>query len=227
MAAQLRELRSRIKATKSISKITKAMELIATSRISKARARVDGVPALRATRSPRCSPRWPAPRPTSTHPLLVERANPKRAACSSSPATRAQCGGYNANVLRAAEELQSLLREQGKDAGALRDRRKGVSYYRFRDREVDGRAGPGFSEQARATTTRRRPASRWSSRSSPAPTTTMTSRAPTASSASTSCTSCTRSSARCCRSGRSPSASRRSRSSTPRRPRRTQPPKAT
>ncbi|MPY80892.1 MAG: F0F1 ATP synthase subunit gamma, partial [Actinophytocola sp.] len=41
MGAQLRELRARIKSTKSIGKITKAMELIATSRITKAQARVE------------------------------------------------------------------------------------------------------------------------------------------------------------------------------------------
>ena len=41
MAAQIRVLRRRIKSTQSIKKITRAMELIATSRIAKARARVD------------------------------------------------------------------------------------------------------------------------------------------------------------------------------------------
>jgi F-type H+-transporting ATPase subunit gamma len=59
---------------------------------------------------------------------------------------RGQAGGYNANVLREAEQLQSLLREQGKEPVLYVIGRKGVNYYRFRRRPVAA-SWTGFSEQ--------------------------------------------------------------------------------
>jgi F-type H+-transporting ATPase subunit gamma len=59
---------------------------------------------------------------------------------------RGQAGGYNANVLREAEQLQSLLREQGKEPVLYVIGRKGVNYYRFRRRAVTA-SWTGFSEQ--------------------------------------------------------------------------------
>ncbi|OFB41298.1 F0F1 ATP synthase subunit gamma [Mycolicibacterium sp. (ex Dasyatis americana)] len=144
MAATLRELRGRIRSASSIKKITKAQELIATSRIAKAQARVD------------------AARPYSTeitnmltelagasaldHPLLVERENPKRAGVLVVSSDRGLCGGYNANVLRRAEELFSLLREEGKNPVLYVVGRKALGYYSFRQRTVT-ESWTGFSER--------------------------------------------------------------------------------
>jgi F-type H+-transporting ATPase subunit gamma len=144
MAATLRELRGRIKSASSIKKITKAQELIATSRIAKAQARVD------------------AARPYSTeitnmltelagasaldHPLLVERENPKRAGVLVVSSDRGLCGGYNANVLRRAEELFSLLRDEGKSPVLYVVGRKALGYYNFRQRTVT-ESWTGFSER--------------------------------------------------------------------------------
>ena len=144
MAAQLRVLRRRIRATQSMRKITKAQELIATSRIAKAQARVeaarpytqgitDVVSALAETAA-------------LDHPLLVERENPDLAAVLVVTSDRGLCGGYNANVLRRAEELFALIREQGKEPVVYVIGRKGVNYYRFRNREVAA-SWTGFSEQ--------------------------------------------------------------------------------
>lgn len=145
MGAQLRELRARIKATKSIGKITKAMELIATSRIAKAQARVQAsrpyaeeitnvLSALAGAAS------------TLDNPLLTERENPRRAAVLVVTSDKGLCGGYNANVLRATEELLSLLREQGKDPVVFVIGGKGLNYFKFRGREVAG-SWTGFSDQ--------------------------------------------------------------------------------
>ncbi|CRZ18009.1 F0F1 ATP synthase subunit gamma [Mycolicibacterium neworleansense] len=144
MAATLRELRGRIRSASSIKKITKAQELIATSRIAKAQARVD------------------AARPYSTeitnmltelagasaldHPLLVQRENPKRAGVLVVSSDRGLCGGYNANVLRRAEELFSLLREEGKNPVLYVVGRKALGYYSFRQRTVT-QSWTGFSER--------------------------------------------------------------------------------
>lgn len=145
MAAQLRELRSRIKATKSIGKITKAMELIATARITKARAKVaasrpyaDEITNVLSALASASS--------NLDHPLLVERADPKRAAVLVITSDKGQCGGYNSNVLKATEELLTLLRKQGKEPVLYVTGNKGLSYYRFRGREVT-ESWTGFSDQ--------------------------------------------------------------------------------
>lgn len=144
MAATLRELRGRIRSAGSIKKITKAQELIATSRIAKAQARVE------------------AARPYSTeitgmltelasasaldHPLLVQRENPKRAGVLVVSSDRGLCGAYNANVLRQSEELFSLLREEGKTPVLYTVGRKALGYFSFRQREVT-ESWTGFSER--------------------------------------------------------------------------------
>ncbi|WP_370944201.1 F0F1 ATP synthase subunit gamma [Amycolatopsis sp. cg5] len=145
MAAQLRELRSRIKATKSIGKITKAMELIATSRITKARAKVaasrpysDEITNVLSALASGAS--------TLDHPLLTERPNPTRAAVLVVTSDKGQCGGYNSNVLRQTEELLALLREEGKEPKVYIVGNKGLSYYRFRGRPVVD-SWTGFSDQ--------------------------------------------------------------------------------
>jgi F-type H+-transporting ATPase subunit gamma len=80
------------------------------------------------------------------HPLLLERRPAQRSAVLVVTSDRGQCGGYNANVLREAEQLQSLLREQGKEPVLYVIGRKGVGYYRFRKRPVVA-SWTGFSEQ--------------------------------------------------------------------------------
>jgi F-type H+-transporting ATPase subunit gamma len=80
------------------------------------------------------------------HPLLVERETPRRAAVLVVTSDRGQCGGYNANVLKEAERLQNLLRDQGKEPVVYVIGRKGVSYYRFRNRPIEA-SWTGFSEQ--------------------------------------------------------------------------------
>ncbi|MFB9682754.1 F0F1 ATP synthase subunit gamma [Amycolatopsis plumensis] len=145
MAAQLRELRSRIKATKSIGKITKAMELIATARITKARARVAASRPY-ADEITKVLSALAGAATTLDHPMLVERPNPKRAAVLVVTSDKGQCGGYNSNVLRATEELLALLRSEGKEPQIYVTGNKGLNYYRFRGREVvDG--WTGFSDQ--------------------------------------------------------------------------------
>jgi F-type H+-transporting ATPase subunit gamma len=144
MAAQIRVLRRRIKSTQSIKKITRAMELIATSRIVKARARVDEAKPYAEQMTAVLTEL--ANNSALDHPLLVEREKPKRAAVLVVTSDRGQCGGYNSNVLKEAERLQSLLREQGKEPVLYVIGRKGVNYYRFRRREVEA-SWTGFSEQ--------------------------------------------------------------------------------
>jgi F-type H+-transporting ATPase subunit gamma len=145
MGAQLREYRRRIKSVQSTKKITKAMELIAASRIVKAQQRIQaarpyaeaitGVVSAVASQSGNVE-----------HALTTLRDNPSRAAVLLVTSDRGLAGGYSANVLRAGEALHGLLREEGKEPVPFLVGRKALSYYRFRGRDVS-RNWTGFSEQ--------------------------------------------------------------------------------
>ena len=131
MAATLRELRGRIRSAESIKKITKAQELIATSRIAKAQARVEAARPYSDEITAMLSEL--AGGAALDHPLLVPRANPRRAAVLVISSDRGLCGGYNANALRRAEELFALLREEGKEPVLYVIGRKALSYFSFRN----------------------------------------------------------------------------------------------
>lgn len=145
MAAQLRVLRRRIRTVQGTKKITKAMELIATSRIARAQARVQASRPY-AKEITRVLSALASAAGTLDNPLLVERENPTRAAMLVVTSDRGLCGGYNANLLRAAEELHALLRDEGKSVRVYLIGRKALGYYRFRERAIE-QSWCGFSEQ--------------------------------------------------------------------------------
>lgn len=144
MAAQVRVLRQRVKSVQSTQKTTKAMEMIATSRIARAQAKV----LAAAPYSAQITDVLTALASASTldHPLLVERPNAKRAGILIVTSDRGLCGGYNANVLKATEELTALLKLQGKEPVYFVIGRKGVGYFSFRQRAI-AQSWTGFSEQ--------------------------------------------------------------------------------
>jgi F-type H+-transporting ATPase subunit gamma len=144
MAATLRELRGRIRSAGSIKKITKAQELIATSRIAKAQARVQAARPYSDEITNMLTELAGAS--ALDHPLLVERESPKRAAVLVVSSDRGLCGAYNANVLRQSEELFALLRDEGKTPVIYAVGRKALGYYSFRQRDVKD-SWTGFSER--------------------------------------------------------------------------------
>ncbi|BDX30964.1 ATP synthase gamma chain [Mycobacterium antarcticum] len=144
MAATLRELRGRIRSAGSIKKITKAQELIATSRIAKAQARVQAARPYAEEITNMLTELAGAS--ALDHPLLVERESPKRAGVLVVSSDRGLCGAYNANVLRQSEELFALLRDEGKTPVIYAVGRKALGYYNFRQREVKD-SWTGFSER--------------------------------------------------------------------------------
>jgi F-type H+-transporting ATPase subunit gamma len=144
VAATLRELRGRIRSAGSIKKITKAQELIATSRIAKAQARVQA--ARPYDREITHMLTELASASALDHPLLVARENPRRSGVLVVTSDRGLCGAYNANVYRRAEELFSLLREEGKEPVLYVVGRKALGYYSFRNWDVT-QSWTGFSER--------------------------------------------------------------------------------
>src|SRR5439155_9033913 len=79
------------------------------------------------------------------HPLLEERPEPKAAAVFVVTSDRGLAGAYSSNALRRAEELFTLLRQEGKEVKLFVSGRKGLSYYRFRRRPIE-QSWVGFSE---------------------------------------------------------------------------------
>ena len=144
MAGTLRILRRRIRAVTQTKQITKAMELVATSRIAKAQQRVQA--ALPYTNELTRALSALASNSTTDHPLLTERPEPRRAAVLVITSDRGLAGAYSSNALRTANELEALLREEGKEPIRYVIGRKGAAYYRFRSRPVAGE-WTGFSEQ--------------------------------------------------------------------------------
>ena len=143
--ASIRELRSRIRSVNSTKKITKAQELIATSRITKAQARVAAAKPYAEEMTSVLS-ELASKSGSLDHPLLTERANPKRAAILVVSSDRGMCGGYNSNVLRETRELIQLLKDEGKEPVLYVMGQKGLDYFRFRGQDVAG-AWTGFSQQ--------------------------------------------------------------------------------
>ncbi|WP_054815901.1 F0F1 ATP synthase subunit gamma [Nocardia arizonensis] len=143
--ASLRELRSRIRGVNSIKKITKAQELIATSRISKAQARVAAAKPY-AEEITKVLSELASASQNLSHPLLTERSNPRRAAVLVITSDSGMAGGYNSNVLKRAEELMTTLRGEGKEPVLYVMGKKGLTYYTFRNRPLVG-SWTGFSQQ--------------------------------------------------------------------------------
>ena len=132
MGAQLRVYRQKIRSAQTTKKITRAMELIAASRIQKAQQRVAAsVPYARAvTRAVSAVATYS----NAKHVLTTEPENPTRAAVVVFASDRGLAGAFNANVLRESEELATLLREQGKEVVYYLVGRRAVGFYNFRKR---------------------------------------------------------------------------------------------
>jgi F-type H+-transporting ATPase subunit gamma len=125
-------------------KITRAMELIATSRIMKAQQRVEASRPY-AERLTAAIADVASHTSGLGHPLLQERADRRMAAVFVVTSDRGLAGAYSSSVLRTAEELFAKLRSEGKEIKLFVSGRKGISYYRFRERPIED-SWFGYSE---------------------------------------------------------------------------------
>ena len=111
MAVSLREYRAKIKSVESTKKITRAMELIAASRIIKAQQKAQA--AAPYSRELTRAVSAVATYSNVDHPLTTEPENPKKAAILIVTSDRGLAGAYSSSVLKEAERLAERLREQG------------------------------------------------------------------------------------------------------------------
>ena len=144
MALSVREYRARIKSTESMKKITRAMELIAASRIIKAQQRAQAAApyARELTRAVSAVATFS----NVDHALTLEPEDPKRVAVLIVTSDRGLAGAYSSSVLKEAERLVEKLKGEGKDVDLYTSGRKGEAYFKFRQREVV-QAWTGFSDQ--------------------------------------------------------------------------------
>jgi F-type H+-transporting ATPase subunit gamma len=144
MAAQLRAIRRRIRSVQSTAKITRAQELIASSRIIRAQQRVRDARAYdrEITRAVSAVVSRSA---QVDHPLTRPVPNPERAAVLILTSDRGFAGGYNATVLREAQGLKELLRERNVTPVSYVSGRKGITWHSFRNLDIAAEWS-GFSE---------------------------------------------------------------------------------
>jgi F-type H+-transporting ATPase subunit gamma len=134
MGAQQREYRAKIRSTASLEKIFRAMELIATSRIAKARQAVTAsTPYARAISRAISAV---ATFSNVEHVLTTEKGEVRRAGVLLITSDRGMAGAYSSNVLKAGEQLAERLRGEGKQIGYYVAGRKGVAFLKFRRREI-------------------------------------------------------------------------------------------
>lgn len=135
MGAQIRVYRQKITSTTSMRKIFKAMELIATSRIGKARTRVAAsLPYSNAiTRAVSAV----ASQSVIDHPLVTTPEQIRRAAVVIVSSDRGLAGSYSASVLKQAEQLSQLLASEGKEVSYFLVGRKAQAYFDFRERPFE------------------------------------------------------------------------------------------
>ncbi|GAA1709495.1 F0F1 ATP synthase subunit gamma [Isoptericola hypogeus] len=131
-----RVYKQRIKSTQSLKKMFRAQELIAASRIGKARARTAAAtPYERAiTRAVSAV----ATHTSTKHPLTSERSDTNRVAVLVLGADRGQAGAYTSSLLRETEKLVAQLKADGKEVDLYATGRRALAFYRYRKRELAG-----------------------------------------------------------------------------------------
>ncbi|MER7484944.1 F0F1 ATP synthase subunit gamma [Streptomyces sp. NPDC126497] len=144
MGAQLRVYKRRIRSVTATKKITKAMEMIAASRVVKAQRKV-------AASTPYARELTRAVTAVGTgsntkHPLTTEAENPTRAAVLLLTSDRGLAGAFNSNAIKAAEQLTERLEREGKQVETYIVGRRGVAHYNFRERKI-AETFTGFTDE--------------------------------------------------------------------------------
>ena len=130
MPASLRELRQRRKSVQTTKKITRAMELIAASRIVKAQQAANA--AAPYSRELFRAVSAVASFSDVDHPLTNDVESPRRSALLLITSDRGLAGAYSSSVIKAGEQLSATLREEGQEIAPFVVGRKAISYYGFR-----------------------------------------------------------------------------------------------
>lgn len=143
MASSLRELRQRRKSVSATKKITKAMELIAASKVIKAQQAARR--ALPYTRELNRAVAALAAAGSLEHPLTTKVERPRRAALLILTSDRGMNGAFNANVHKVGAQMRQRLEDQGMEVKRYMVGRKGIGYMKFREIPME-QTWEGFSD---------------------------------------------------------------------------------
>ncbi|MFF4798727.1 F0F1 ATP synthase subunit gamma [Streptomyces sp. NPDC001351] len=144
MGAQLRVYKRRIRSVTATKKITKAMEMIAASRVVKAQRKV-------AASTPYAQELTRAVTAVGTgsntkHPLTTQAETVTRSAVLLLTSDRGLAGAFNSNAIKAAEQLTERLEREGKEVDIYIVGRRGLAHYNFRERKV-AESWTGFTDE--------------------------------------------------------------------------------
>ena len=134
-SGQERVLRRRIRSVQSTRKITRAMELIAASRIVRARQAITAARPYVEKMAEVVTDLADTP-DAATHPMFRRPGSIERAALIVITADRGLAGAYNTSVLRAAERMAAEHRGRGAEVMLVTVGRKAESHFRFRNQPV-------------------------------------------------------------------------------------------
>lgn len=143
MASSLRQLRERRRSVATTKKITRAMELIAASRIIKAQQAAQS--AMPYTHALMHAVSALATNAEVEHPLLKDHQPPRRSAMLLITGDRGLAGAYSSNAIKLAEQLHTTLVNEGQECVQYITGNKGVAYFDFRGRPVE-QSWTGFSD---------------------------------------------------------------------------------
>ncbi|GHG97581.1 F0F1 ATP synthase subunit gamma [Streptomyces lanatus] len=144
MGAQLRVYKRRIRSVTATKKITKAMEMIAASRVVKAQRKV-AASAPYATELTRAVTAVGTGSNTR-HPLTTKAETVTRSAVLLLTSDRGLAGAFNSNAIKAAEQLTERLEREGKEVDVYIVGRRGVAHYNFRERKI-AESWSGFTDE--------------------------------------------------------------------------------
>ncbi|CAM5581739.1 F0F1 ATP synthase subunit gamma [Streptomyces fumanus] len=144
MGAQLRVYKRRIRSVTATKKITKAMEMIAASRVVKAQRKV-------AASTPYATELTRAVTAVGTgsntkHPLTTQAETVTRSAVLLLTSDRGLAGAFNSNAIKQAEQLTAKLEQEGKEVVVYIVGRRGVAHYNFRERKI-AESWSGFTDE--------------------------------------------------------------------------------
>jgi len=133
--AKARELKRRMHSVENTRKITRTMEMVATSKLRRAQERVRQARPY-AERLTAVLQRLITPELIDVEPLLRQPERVRTAAVLLITSNRGLCGAFNANLIRKARGLISRLEGEGARVELHAVGRKGVGYFRFRGVEL-------------------------------------------------------------------------------------------
>jgi F-type H+-transporting ATPase subunit gamma len=133
--AKPRELRRRIRSVQNTRKITRTMELVATSKLKRAQDRVIAARPYAAALAEVIGDLY-TPDLAERFPLLRQPGAVRRVALILITSNRGLCGAFNANLIREARRRLEQLDQQGVQVDLHLVGKKGITYFKFMRRPV-------------------------------------------------------------------------------------------